>query len=102
MSLVQFAIFAYHDSNVPRRKGEQYANGLVQCLDPRPDYYRYLPTYYYNDPYQFDRLQTFFQNNPDELQLDWDRFIKSIPILQTRKLLLYLMEALPQALPLVM
>ncbi|HAB90611.1 MAG TPA: hypothetical protein DCF84_08750 [Bacteroidetes bacterium] len=42
--------------------------------DPRPDYYRYLPTYYYNDPYQFDRLQTFFQNNPDELQLDWDKF----------------------------
>lgn len=42
--------------------------------DPRPDYYRYLPSYYSNDdPEQAAALKYFFQNNPDRLQIDWQQ-----------------------------
>lgn len=38
--------------------------------DPRPDYYRRLPSFVDND--QFDAVLQQFQNNPDLLQLDWN------------------------------
>ncbi|MCH5600131.1 TonB-dependent receptor [Niabella ginsengisoli] len=42
--------------------------------DPRPDYYRYLPSYYANDnPEIYQSLQNFYQSNPNALQVQWDK-----------------------------
>ena len=40
--------------------------------DPRPDYYRYLPSYYSNDPYQQQQVQNLWQNNESARQINWD------------------------------
>lgn len=47
--------------------------------DPRPDYYRKLPSYYYlnGDTAQGDMLTSFFQNNEDIRQLQWDEFYQA-------------------------
>lgn len=40
--------------------------------DPRPDYYRYLPTYYqFTQPELSKKMEETFRNNPDKLQIDW-------------------------------
>ncbi len=40
--------------------------------DPRPDYYRYLPSYYAtNQPALAASMAQQFQNNPNMLQVDW-------------------------------
>jgi len=44
------------------------------AADPRPDYYRYLPSYYRNNPERFDQLTELWQNNEKARQLDWDFF----------------------------
>ncbi len=42
--------------------------------DPRPDYYRYLPSYYEsNAPSIYQRLFSEYSTNPDALQIQWDR-----------------------------
>ena len=42
--------------------------------DPRPDYYRYLPSYYKNtNPSMANSLTDLYKNNPDALQLNWDK-----------------------------
>ena len=41
--------------------------------DPRPDYYRYLPSFYSDDPQLMSTVQQSWQNNdPSTTQLDWD------------------------------
>lgn len=43
--------------------------------DPRPDYYRYLPSYYLNgDEYIYEHLTDLWQNDVNTQQLNWDRF----------------------------
>ena len=57
----------------------------VDANDPRPDYYKYLPSYFINDQgtlsgnqiienqEQYDNIsQQWQQNNPDYTQLNWD------------------------------
>jgi hypothetical protein len=57
----------------------------VDANDPRPDYYKYLPSYFVNDQgtlsgnqiienqEQYDNIsQQWQQNNPDYTQLNWD------------------------------
>ncbi|PZP48190.1 MAG: hypothetical protein DI598_10250 [Pseudopedobacter saltans] len=41
--------------------------------DPRPDYYRYLPSYYKNDVAQYTQLLEDISNNKNLLQIDWDK-----------------------------
>ncbi|MDX2172466.1 MAG: TonB-dependent receptor [Bacteroidota bacterium] len=47
--------------------------------NPRPDYYRYLPSYYYNqmDMVNGDIRKNLWQNDPDgeNTQINWDRLI---------------------------
>ena len=49
------------------------------AADPRPDYYRKLPSYVLEQPAGpnqalADEIRTFYLNNPDALQLDFDKF----------------------------
>lgn len=47
------------------------------AADPRPDYYRYLPSYYNGitnrDSNQYLQLVDLFKNNPDAAQINWQR-----------------------------
>jgi hypothetical protein len=47
--------------------------------NPRPDYYRYLPSYYLyeNAPGLIEQYQQFYANNPNALQMDWTKFYNS-------------------------
>lgn len=40
--------------------------------DPRPDYYRYLPSYYNNDLHQEQLIYTNLENNEAARQINWD------------------------------
>ena len=40
--------------------------------DPRPDYYRYLPSYYKDDPYQQQQVAENLINNEAARQINWD------------------------------
>ncbi len=40
--------------------------------DPRPDYYRYLPSYYAEDSAAFAQLTAAYQNDPSVGQINWD------------------------------
>lgn len=40
--------------------------------DPRPDYYRWLPSYHANDPEMFDYLTTQWSDNEAFRQINWD------------------------------
>ncbi|MFO8022898.1 MAG: carboxypeptidase-like regulatory domain-containing protein [Perlabentimonas sp.] len=42
--------------------------------DPRPDYYRYLPSFYEGDDFQYNSLKDQWQNDPQQSQLNWDYF----------------------------
>jgi hypothetical protein len=51
---------------------------LVQCTDPRPDYYRYLPSYTskwasVTDPQQGERLAELMRNDINLRQVNWQR-----------------------------
>jgi hypothetical protein len=46
--------------------------------DPRPDYYRKLPSYYATEnPALASEITAAIQSNPNLLQLDWDRFYQA-------------------------
>ncbi|MEP7317652.1 MAG: TonB-dependent receptor [Panacibacter sp.] len=55
--------------------GKRSTSGIdwYNAPDPRPDYYRYLPSYQI-DPYQRDQVTTLFQNSEAARQLDWQSF----------------------------
>ncbi len=40
--------------------------------DPRPDYYRYLPSYFASDPSNYELYTSRWRNDEDMRQLDWD------------------------------
>lgn len=44
--------------------------------DPRPDYYRKLPTFLDEGPLR-ESLRDFYQANPDALQINWDRIYET-------------------------
>jgi hypothetical protein len=48
------------------------------AMDPRPDYYRNLPSYYLEDPdgantAMATEREEYLKNNPDKMQINWDR-----------------------------
>ncbi len=55
--------------------GKRSTSGMdwYNAPDPRPDYYRYLPSYQ-TDPYQKDQVTALLQNNEAARQLDWQNF----------------------------
>lgn len=58
--------------------GERATSALdwYNAADPRPDYYRYLPSYQ-QDPYHADAVKTMYQQNPDLLQIQWDQLYQA-------------------------
>jgi hypothetical protein len=54
--------------------GERYYSGLdwFNAPDPRPDYYRYLPSYYAADPTQQKSIWENLINNEAARQINWD------------------------------
>lgn len=47
-------------------------------LDPRPDYYRNLPSYYQNSsPSTAENISQALKNNPEKLQIDWARLYEA-------------------------
>jgi hypothetical protein len=42
--------------------------------DPRPDYYKNLPSYYEEDDYRFDQITQAWQNDETYRQLKWDDY----------------------------
>ncbi len=53
--------------------GERSVSGLdwYNAPDPRPDYYRYLPSYYNDDPAQQQQVYDLLANNEAARQVDW-------------------------------
>lgn len=48
------------------------------AIDPRPDYYRNLPSYYQNNsPSTAENIRQAIKNNPEKLQIDWDRLYEA-------------------------
>jgi hypothetical protein len=58
--------------------GERATTALdwYNSADPRPDYYRYLPSYDL-DPAMQQQMKNTFMANPDLLQINWDRLYES-------------------------
>jgi hypothetical protein len=56
-------------------RGGNTAINWYDAPDPRPDYYRYLPSYWEGeDDYQFNRLTNLWTKNEAFRQLNWDHF----------------------------
>ena len=56
-------------------QGGSYATTRLDwynAADPRPDYYRYLPSYKTNET-EAAELYTLLQNNPEMMQVNWDK-----------------------------
>jgi hypothetical protein len=53
--------------------GSTALNWFDDTPDPRPDYYRNLPSFIEN-PETSAQVETYFKNNPEALQLDWHSF----------------------------
>ncbi|MCU7693926.1 TonB-dependent receptor [Haoranjiania flava] len=54
--------------------GKRKTSGIdwFNAPDPRPDYYRNLPSYYdLTEPNKANILRDYFKNNPDALQINW-------------------------------
>lgn len=63
------------ESSVYYAFGKEGTTGLnwFDAKDPRPDYYRYLPSYYQNDPEQFAQTTSAWQNDVNQRQINWDQ-----------------------------
>jgi hypothetical protein len=57
----------WYDSHVSFDEWDYHLAG-----DPRPDYYRWLPSFHVNDADMFDRLTDLWTNNEDFRQLNWE------------------------------
>lgn len=56
-------------------RGGSTALNWVETGDPRPDYYRNLPSYYEErDPAEFDKLTRLWKDDVAQRQIDWDYF----------------------------
>jgi len=60
--------------NVTFGRGGSTRLNWYDAADPRPDYYKKLPSYWTDDPAMFDYYTNLWQNNPEATQLDWDEF----------------------------
>ncbi len=59
-------------------RGGNTALNWYDAADPRPDYYRYLPSYWENDDqYMYNYLTDLWQNSSEFRQLDWDSFYQA-------------------------
>lgn len=58
--------------------GYNASTGLdwFEAADPRPDYYRRLPSFYDEDENLSNSLSEYYSNNPDAMQIDWDHLIE--------------------------
>lgn len=65
----------YWNSAVGATVGKTQFGGLewYNAPDPRPDYYRYLPSFFKNDNTQYNELTTAIKNDPPLLQVNWDK-----------------------------
>lgn len=61
-------------SSIMINKGEKYTTALdwFNAADPRPDYYRYLPSFF-KDSLLSQAIVTQIQMNPSQLQINWDQ-----------------------------
>lgn len=48
------------------------ALNYYKALDPNPTYYRYLPSYYEDDPEQYELYTNLWRNDEDFRQIKWD------------------------------
>ncbi|MDR2010168.1 MAG: TonB-dependent receptor [Bacteroidales bacterium] len=55
-------------------RGGTTALNWYDAADPRPDYYRYFPSYYDEGDYMYTYLTEMWKNNESYRQLDWDSF----------------------------
>ncbi len=57
--------------------GEKRITGLdwYQAADPRPDYYRYLPSFQTDSLLQI-QVQQWYQESPSRLQINWDQLFQ--------------------------
>jgi len=56
-------------------RGGSTAINWYDAYDPRPDYYRKLPSYWrYEDPDEYTRLTNLWMNDEGTRQLDWEHF----------------------------
>lgn len=68
---------AFLNISLALAKGKQSVDGLewTSAKDPRPDYYKYLPSYYKDSSIQ-NRLSIELRENPRLLQIDFDEMEK--------------------------
>lgn len=45
--------------------------------DPRPDYYRYLPSYYVDNPEMYELYTELWQNDESQRQIDWESLYRA-------------------------
>ncbi len=59
--------------------GENINTGLdwYNAPDPRPDYYRRLPSYYIDNPIVAAQIDYLLRNYEDQRQLDWDKMYEA-------------------------
>ncbi len=71
----RFSNQSFMQTNISASIGYRNGTGLdwYHAPDPRPDYYRYLPSYQ-TDPVIKDKATLALQNNIDLRQLNWQRF----------------------------
>ncbi|MCD6111796.1 MAG: Plug domain-containing protein [Bacteroidales bacterium] len=55
-------------------KGGSTALNWYDANDPRPDYYKKLPSYFQDDEFTFNKLTNLWQNSEDYRQIHWDNF----------------------------
>ncbi|MDD2961144.1 MAG: TonB-dependent receptor [Muribaculaceae bacterium] len=61
-------------------KSSNYASSALNwynSADPRPDYYRYLPSYYADSPAQSELYTDLWRNNESFRQIDWQRLYQT-------------------------
>lgn len=65
----------YNAISFQRGRNQSSTLDWQNASDPRPDYYRNLPSYFQNtNPFAANSIAENINNHPDLLQLDWDRF----------------------------
>lgn len=65
----------WYDATHPSEIGNYLTDVDLGYNDPRPDYYRYLPSYYeQTDPIMYYQLVNLWQSDESVRQLNWDYF----------------------------
>lgn len=64
----------YWQTSISFSTGEKNSTGLdwFHAPDPRPDYYRYLPSFQ-SDPVLSDQIRTVLQQDVNQRQINWDK-----------------------------